>query len=50
MSGVAFVLEEIGRPDDALEVWQAVARISPADAEVAAMIERLQVQLAGEAL
>ena len=50
MSGVAFVLEEIGRPDDALEVWQAISQLSPADGEVAAMIERLQVQLAGEAL
>ncbi|MCF2870049.1 hypothetical protein L0664_03125 [Octadecabacter sp. G9-8] len=50
MSGVAFILEEIGRPDDALEVWQAIAQITPADGEVAGMIERLQVQLSGEAL
>ncbi|KAG1713612.1 TPR repeat-containing protein [Nymphon striatum] len=50
MSGVAFLLEEIGRPKDALDVWHAIAQYSPADSEVAGMIERLQVQLAGEAL
>ena len=50
MTGVAFMLEELGRADDALEVWQAIAQISPADAEVKAMIERLQVQQAGQAL
>ena len=50
MTGVAFMLEELGRADDALEVWQAIAQISPADAEVKAMIERLQVQQAGQDL
>ncbi|MDC1499939.1 tetratricopeptide repeat protein [Octadecabacter sp.] len=50
MTGVAFMLEELGRADDALEVWQAIAQISPADAEVKAMIERLHVQQAGQAL
>jgi len=50
MTGVAFVLEEIGRPRDALEVWRQVEAIAPADPEVAGMIERLQVQLTGEAL
>lgn len=50
MTGVAVVLEELGRPEDALEVWQQVAAFAPADAEVAGVIERLQTQLAGEAL
>ncbi len=50
MTGVAVVLEELGRPGDALEVWQQVAEFAPADAEVAGVIERLQSQLAGEAL
>ena len=50
MTGVAVVLEEIGRPEDALEVWQKVAEFVPNDPEVVAMIERLQVQLRGEAL
>lgn len=50
MIGVAVVLEELGRTDDALEVWRRVAAFSPADPEVVAVIERLEVQLAGEAL
>ena len=50
MSGVAFILEELGRPDDALEVWRKIEDIAPANIEVASMIERLQVQLSGEAL
>lgn len=50
MIGVASILEELERPEDALEVWQRVAEYSPADVEVAAMIERLEVQLTGEAL
>lgn len=50
MSGVAFILEELERPRDALEVWRRIETLSPADAEVAGMIERLQVILQGEAL
>ena len=50
MIGVAVVLEELGREDDALEVWQKIASFSPNDPEVQAVIERLQIQQAGEAL
>lgn len=50
MTGVAVVLEELGRPRDALEVWEQIAGFAPSDTEVAGMIERLQVQLRGEAL
>lgn len=50
MIGVAVVLEELGRADDALEVWQKIASFSPNDPEVLAVIERLQVQQSGEAL
>lgn len=50
MTGVAVILEELERPDDALEVWYLVQDIAPADGEVAAMIERLQVQMTGETL
>ena len=50
MTGVAVVLEELERPEDALEIWQQLADFSPADAEIAAMIERLTTQLAGETL
>lgn len=50
MTGIAVVLEELGRPEDALEVWQRVAELAPADPEVAAVIERLQTQLIGDTL
>lgn len=50
MTGVAVVLEEIGRPEDALEVWQRVQAFLPTDPEVLGMIERLEVQLRGETL
>lgn len=50
MAGVGFVLEELGRPEDALAVWRKIEEINPADADVAAAIERLQVQLGGQAL
>lgn len=50
MTGVAVILEELERPEDALEVWQRVAEFMPADPETAMMIERLQVQLEGQAL
>lgn len=50
MTGVAVVMEELGRPRDALEVWQKVAAFIPNDPDVIATIERLQVQLGGEAL
>ncbi len=50
MAGVALVMEELDRLDQALEVWHKLAEFSPADAEIAQMIERLDVKLRGEAL
>jgi hypothetical protein len=50
MTWVAGVLEEIGRPEDALEVWRRVEALVPTDPEVAAMIARLEIQLKGETL
>ncbi len=50
MTGVAVVLQEIGRPEDALDVWRRIAEFVPNDPEVAAMIGRLEVQLRGETL
>ena len=50
MIGVAVLLEELERPEDALEVWQRVAALSPADPEVATVIERLEKQTGGESL
>ena len=50
MTGIAVVLEEIGRPEDALEVWRKVAEFAPNDPEVVGVIERLEVQLRGMTL
>lgn len=50
MTGVAVLLEELGRPEDALEVWRKIEDLSPADADVAMAIERLLTQQAGQAL
>lgn len=50
MSGVAFILEELERVDDALEVWEHIQSISPADSEATQMIERLNVMRSGESL
>lgn len=50
MIGVAVLLEELGRPEDALEVWQRIAQFSPSDPEVVSVIERLEIQLSGAAL
>ncbi len=50
MIGVAIILEEFEKLRDALEVWELVAELSPADTEIEAVIERLNTQLSGEAL
>lgn len=50
MTGVAVILEELGRPEDALEVWQVVEALMPANPEIAAVIERLNTQLTGDTL
>ncbi|PVA07109.1 hypothetical protein [Thalassorhabdomicrobium marinisediminis] len=50
LTGVAVVLEELDRFDDALEVWQQIASYAPADPEVLAVIERLENRLQGQSL
>lgn len=50
MVGVAVILEEFEKPRDALDVWKQVAELKPADADVGAVIERLNTQLVGESL
>ncbi|SLN22301.1 tetratricopeptide repeat protein [Pseudooctadecabacter jejudonensis] len=50
MIGVAVILEELDRVEEALEVWQKVAELSPADAEVEQVIERLNASLSGQTL
>lgn len=50
MKGVAVVLEEIGRQEDALEVWRNIHALLPIDPDVAVMINRLEIRLEGETL
>lgn len=50
MTGVAVLLEELDRPEDALEVWRKIEEITPADADVAMAIERLLTLQAGQTL
>ncbi len=50
MIGVAIILEEFEKPQDALEVWEMVAALNPADPDIEAVIERLTTQMSGETL
>jgi hypothetical protein len=50
MSGFAMILEELGRPEQALEVHQAVKAIHPNAAGVSAAIDRLTADLQGSSL
>lgn len=50
MTGFAVILEEVGRPEDALTVWREVAEISPQNEAVRAQLERLELELEGRAL
>lgn len=48
--GFAFMLEEMGRPADALQNYREVQAILPNDAAVAEAVRRLSVLLEGQAL
>ena len=50
MSGFAMMLEELGRPEQALEVHQAVKAIHPNAAGVSEAIDRLTADLQGSSL
>jgi tetratricopeptide (TPR) repeat protein len=50
LKGFAVVLEELGRPADALEVWRRVADMNPQDGEAAQAAERLELLTEGQAL
>lgn len=50
LRGFAIILEEIGRSQDALEVYHQIASIHPHMLGVAPAIERLEHQLQGEPL
>lgn len=50
MSGLALILEEIGRPEDALEAWREVAKINPNRDGLQDAIKRLERVVDGETL
>lgn len=50
MYGVAVILEQLGRPEDAMEVYGHILKIYPLDAEAMAAVERLTPELQGQAL
>lgn len=50
MRGLATILHEQDRPEDALSVYQMILAISPHSAETQAEIGRLELQLEGQAL
>jgi tetratricopeptide (TPR) repeat protein len=50
MKGLAAVLEELGRKEEALEVWRRVTEINPQDSVAETQAARLALQLEGRAL
>ena len=50
LRGFAIMLEELGRPGEALEVYRQVLDIHPHMPDVAEAIERLELELNGQAL
>ncbi|NAZ35494.1 hypothetical protein GT358_01525 [Rubellimicrobium sp. CFH 75288] len=50
MKGFALLLEEIGRPEAALEVWRRVTEINPQDAIARSSADRLALSLEGRAI
>lgn len=50
LGGFAVLLEEVGREEDALEVWRRVTEINPQDEAATASVARLETALAGRAL
>lgn len=50
MSGLALILEEIGRPEDALEAWREVQKIHPHRDGLDEALRRLEQQVEGAKL
>ena len=50
MTGLAVVMEELGRPADALEIYRMILDIHPHSAEALAGTERLELELEGQSL
>ena len=50
MSGLALILEDLGRTEDALAAWREVERINPNRDGLSDAIRRLEIQVEGETL
>lgn len=50
MSGLALILEEIGRPDDALAAWREIGKINPQQEGLEDAVTRLERQVEGQQL
>jgi tetratricopeptide (TPR) repeat protein len=50
MRGLAIIMEELQRPDDALELYEMILSINPNSEEVLGAVDRLNLQLEGQAL
>jgi tetratricopeptide (TPR) repeat protein len=50
LQGFGVILEELGRPEDALEIFRRVADMDPQDVEAAEAVARLAASLEGRAL
>ena len=50
MRGLAIIMEELQRPDDALELYQMVLQINPQSSEAKDALARLELQLEGLSL
>lgn len=50
LRGFAAILEELDRPEDALEIWRRVADMSPQDAAAGEAVDRLALSLEGHTL
>lgn len=50
LRGLGIILEELERPDDALEVYEAVLALNPQSQSVQDAVARLQVALEGQSL
>lgn len=50
LQGFAVILEELGREEDALELWRKVHDMHPRNAEAEAAVNRLEIALGGRIL
>ena len=50
MSGLALILEEIGQPEEALEVWREVEKLHPHREGLNDAVTRLERQVEGAKL